>query len=139
MLRRSGPGTRSEEMIAAKRYRLVKVAAFVMRILKIIGITAVAAITFVVGACAIKVHHYDAAFSRVAVGDSEASVLTRLGDPSFREPTGRPYLRYTGSPCVTPCMTRLWWEWPLMPGIEAWSVELGKDRTVVRTYRWESP
>jgi hypothetical protein len=73
------------------------------------------------------------------VGDSEASVVARLGDPSFRERTGQPYLRYTGSPCMRPCATRLWWDWPVMRGIEAWSVELGENRNVVKTYRWTSP
>lgn len=114
-------------------------ATYVRRIFKAIGITGIAVITFIVGACVVKIRHYDAAFSRVAVGDSEASVVARLGNPGVREPTGQPYLRYTGSPCRSPCVTRLWWEWPIMPGMEAWSVEVGADRTVVRTYRWESP
>jgi hypothetical protein len=57
----------------------------VLKIVKVIGITALTVITFVVGACVIKVHHYNVAFSQVSVGDSEASVVARLGDPSFRE------------------------------------------------------
>jgi hypothetical protein len=112
-------------------------------IVKPIGVAALAVITFVIVAFALtfalRVHHFTAAFSQVAVGDSEASVVARLGEPSFRERAGQPYLRYTGTPCTTPCATRLWWEWPIMPGIKAWSVELGENRDVVRTYRWKSP
>jgi hypothetical protein len=110
-----------------------------VRIVIVICVAALAVIASVVGGCAMRVHHLNAAFSQIAVGDSEASAVGRLGDPSFRERPGEPYLRYTGSPCSKPCATRLWWEWPVMPGIEGWSVELGEDRTVVKTYRWVSP
>ena len=92
-----------------------------------------------VGACALRIHHYDSALAEVKVGDSEITVIAEMGNPSFREPVGAPYLRYTGDACTAPCNERLWWEWPISPGMEAWSVELGRDRKVVSTYHWVSP
>jgi hypothetical protein len=81
----------------------------------------------------------DAAFEHTAIGDTEAQIIGRFGAPDYREPVGRPYMRYTGAACVAPCQTRLWWEDALLPGIGAWSVELGADRRVVNTTRWVSP
>jgi hypothetical protein len=107
--------------------------------LTVIGVTALAIVASVIGACEIKVHHYNAAFSQVEVGDPEATVVARFGEPSVRETAGHPYLRYATSPCTPPCAIRLWWEMPIMPGIEAWSVELGQDRNVVHTAHWVSP
>jgi hypothetical protein len=109
------------------------------KFLSAIGIAALAIAIVVVGSCTLKVHHYNSAFSRVNIGDTEDSAVARLGVPSYRERAGEPYLRYTGTPCAAPCTSRLWWEWPIMPGIEAWSVEVGENRTVLKTYRWESP
>jgi hypothetical protein len=107
--------------------------------LMVIGVTALAISASVVGGCEIKVHHYNAAFSKTAVGDAEALVVDRFGAPSVREDAGKPYLRYATSPCTKPCAIRLWWEMPILPGIEGWSVELGEDRNVVRTTHWVSP
>jgi hypothetical protein len=104
-----------------------------------IGIAALAIVILVVGSCTMKVHHYNYAFAKVNIGDSEDSAVARLGVPSYREREFDPYLRYTSTPCVAPCVSRMWWEWPIMPGIEAWSIEVDKNRTVLKTYRWESP
>jgi hypothetical protein len=109
------------------------------KVLLVIGFTVVAVVTSTIGACEIKARHYNAAFSFLAVGDSEASVVARMGVPAVRESAGQPYLRYATSACTNPCAIRLWWEMPIMPGIEGWSVELGKDRKVVRTSHWVSP
>lgn len=92
-----------------------------------------------VGACSFKVHHYNTAFANIAVGDTQSAVLAKMGAPSYREPAGNSYARYTGYPCMSSCVTRLWWEWPLTPGMEAWSVELDHEGRVIRPYRWESP
>jgi hypothetical protein len=58
--------------------------------LTVIGVTALAIIASVIGACEIKVHHYNAAFSQVEVGDQEAMVVARLGEPSVRETARQP-------------------------------------------------
>jgi hypothetical protein len=107
--------------------------------LMVIGFAGLAAVISVIGACEIKTRHYNAAFLLVAVGDSEASVVARMGVPAVRERVGQPYLRYATLACTKPCAIRLWWEMPIMPGIEGWSVELGEDRKVVRTSHWVSP
>jgi hypothetical protein len=109
------------------------------KVIRILALVAVVAAGVTIGACAFRVHHYDKALDEVVVGDSEAEVIARLGTPSFREAADAPYLRYTSRACATPCNERLWWEWPIAPGIEAWSVELGHDRKVLRTYHWVSP
>jgi hypothetical protein len=66
-------------------------------------------------------------------------VVARMGIPAVRENADKPYLRYASSPCINPCVIRLWWEMPILPGIEGWSVELGEDRNVVKTAHWVSP
>ena len=106
--------------------------------LRVLALLALTAAIVVVGSCAMQVHHYNVALKQISVGDAEATVISRLGNPNFRELAGTPYLRYTGTACAPPCAVRLWWEWPLLPGIEAWSVELGKDNKVVKTYHWVS-
>jgi hypothetical protein len=105
----------------------------------VIGFTALAVVTSVIGACEIKSRHYNTALAHVAVCDSESSVIAQMGTPAVRENAGQPYLRYATSACTSPCAIRLWWELPIMPGIEGWSVELGEDRKVVRTSHWVSP
>ena len=56
-----------------------------------IGVTALAIVAFVIGACEVKVHHNNAAFSEVAVGDSESAVVTRFGEPTVRETATQPF------------------------------------------------
>ena len=109
------------------------------KVLRNLALSTLAIAVVGVGSCALQAHRYNSALSQIAVGDPEAAVIGRLGQPSFRETARVPYLRYTGAPCTSPCATRLWWEWPLLPGIEAWSVELGQDHQVVKTYHWVSP
>jgi hypothetical protein len=107
--------------------------------LTVIGVTTLAVMASVIGACAIKVNRYSAAFSQVKIGDMEETVLARFGEPSVRETGAKPFLLYATSPCTGPCAIRLWWEMPIVPGIEAWSVELGPGRKVIHTAHWVSP
>jgi len=109
------------------------------KVIRILALVAVVAAAVAVGACALRIRHYDSALSKVKVGDPEAEVIAALGKPSFREAADAPYLRYTGRACTAPCSERLWWEWPIAPGMEAWSVELAHDRKVLSTYHWVSP
>lgn len=92
-----------------------------------------------VGACSWRVHLYNEAFAAVKVGDTEQQVIASFGKPGFREPADTAFLRYTATTCAKPCVERLWWEWPIAPGIEAWSVELTSEHKVLRTYHWVSP
>ncbi|MGN6482702.1 hypothetical protein [Luteibacter sp.] len=43
------------------------------------------------------------------------------------------------SRCKSPCVRRLWWIHPLLPDMEAWTVDLDSDGKVVKTYHWSSP
>lgn len=104
-----------------------------------IGVAALAIVASVIGACEVKVHHYNAAFTEVAVGDSESTVVAKFGKPIVRETATKSYVRYATSPCTKPCAVRLWWEMPIIPRIGGWSVELGEDRNAVHTAHWVSP
>jgi len=92
-----------------------------------------------VASCSLQARNRTQSLSRISVGDSELSVLERLGQPSTRENSGQPYLLYADQGCISPCFTRLWWEWPLLRGIEAWSVELDSSGKVLGTAHWVSP
>lgn len=109
------------------------------KITRSILVILVAAAALWLGGGALKNSARDSAFEQIAIGDTEGQILERLGPPDYREPTGQPYLRYTGEPCLAPCQSRLWWEDALLPGVGAWSVELDADRRVVHTTRWVSP
>ena len=89
--------------------------------------------------CALQAHSRTQALATISVGDTEQSVLARLGQPSKLESPDQPYLLYATSGCIAPCAKRLWWEWPLFRGIEAWSVELDSSHRVVETSHWVSP
>ena len=104
----------------------------------IVSVLAVAAILWL-GASWRQNSIRDSVFEQTVIGDTEAQVLGRFGPPDYVEPIGDPYLRYTGAPCEAPCQSRLWWEDAILPGIGAWSVELGADHRVVHTARWVSP
>ena len=80
-----------------------------------------------------------ATFDSVNVGDTEDSVVLRLGPPSVREVQERLFSRYASSKCQSPCVERLWFENRLALDIEAWSVSLGSDRRVLEKYHWVSP
>ena len=97
-----------------------------------------AAVVFV-SSCSIQANRRTNQLAKIFVGDSEASVLARLGQPRMREQSGQPYLLYATKACTAPCVTRLWWELPLFRGIEAWSVELDNSNKVVSTAHWVSP
>src|SRR5688500_8059033 len=92
-----------------------------------------------IASCSIQAYNRTQSLSRISVGDSELSVLEQLGQPSAREIPGQPYLLYAVQGCLPPCATRLWWEWPLFRGIEAWSVELDSSGKVLGTAHWVSP
>ena len=103
------------------------------------GIVILGVLVSLAAYCAFQVHKYNSGLASVSPGNSSVQVIALLGLPSYTEPAGHPYLRYTGTPCKSPCARRLWWEWPIFPGIEAWSVELNSNDRVLKTYHWVSP
>ena len=92
-----------------------------------------------VASCSIQASQRTHALEKITVGDTQESVIARLGQPSRSELRGHAYLLYTSQGCLAPCTVRLWWEWPVLRGMEAWSVDLGADHRVVQTSHWVSP
>jgi hypothetical protein len=92
-----------------------------------------------VASCSVQASHKTRALAQIAPGQSAQSVISRLGQPTRRELPSEPFLVYADHGCMAPCAVRLWWEWPLFRGIEAWSVELDSRQRVLRTVHWVSP
>ena len=109
------------------------------RVFKILSFLVVASIVVSVGACLFIVMGYEQAFEETIDGDTKTIVSQRFGSPSLIEPSTKPYLRYASVPCKAPCVERLWWEHPVLRGIEAWSVEFDANGKVVDKAHWASP
>lgn len=92
-----------------------------------------------IGGCSYVAARYERAFDATAVGDSLAQVLSRFGDPGVTERRGAPFMRYAASACSGDCSLRLWWEHPILRGLEAWSVEVDAAGRVVHKAHWVSP
>lgn len=93
-----------------------------------------------IGSCTYVSHVRNRAFESVQVGDAESKVIDLFGvQPSVREKPGALFARYATAPCTEPCAERLWFENRLSLDIEAWSVELDRDRRVIKKSRWVSP
>jgi len=104
-------------------------------------IAAVTATAVVAGVayCSHVVSRYERAFDDTRGGESLAEVISRFGPPSVREVPAHPFLTYATSGCVSPCVVRMWWEHPVLNGIEAWSVEFNDRDQVVDSAHWVSP
>ena len=102
------------------------------------SLLAVALATFF-GSGAIRAGHYARAFETVAIGQPEATVLAKFGPPGVTDTRRAPFLRYASQACTPPCSRRLWWEHPLLPSIEAWSITLDTTGKVVDKAHWVSP
>lgn len=98
-----------------------------------------AAVAGYIGVCSYNSHVRNAAFDAVQVGDTEVAVLALFGArPSVRERPGALFSRYASQPCLD-CAERIWFENRLSFDTEAWSVELDRNRRVIRKSRWVSP
>jgi hypothetical protein len=78
-------------------------------------------------------------FERIKIGDTKDTVINVLGKPSQSEHPGILFSRYASSQCHAPCTERLWFENPLILGIEAWSFEIDKNNKVIDKAHWVSP
>ena len=114
---------------------LDRMRKFIQRLI----LVSLALAVILVASCSVQANRRTRALDHIAAGDTSASVIARLGQPTRRELPGRPYLVYAVRGCAAPCAMRLWWEWPLFRGIEAWSVELDSSQRVVHTTHWLSP
>lgn len=90
-----------------------------------------------IGACNYISGARNAAYKAVQIGDAEAAVIERFGQPSVRETPELLFSRYASAPCK--CTERLWFENRLSLDTEAWSVELDSRRQVQGKTRWVSP
>lgn len=109
------------------------------RFIKIFGVVILFVSVLALGSCVYAVARNEKAFSETVGGDTRSAVVARFGSPDIEETAGKPYLVYANSGCETPCEVRLWWEHPVLRGIEAWSVEFDSQGRVVNTAHWVSP
>jgi hypothetical protein len=65
--------------------------------------------------------------------------MERFGAPGIVEKSGILFPRYASTPCISPCAKRLWWEHPVLVGVEAWSVEVDNEYRVTDKAHWVSP
>jgi len=82
------------------------------------------------------------AFERTNIGDAEADILRRCGEPNVREKPGQPYVRYAlpSQSCSGTCSERFWYENRLfLVDIEAWSIDFDSEHHVKDTCHWLSP
>jgi hypothetical protein len=107
--------------------------------LRLTLITFAAAAGLGIATYAYTVSKYEKAFSAATDDETRGAVLERFGSPSMRESRGTPFMRYATASCVAPCYERLWWENPILKGIEAWSVEFNPDGKVIHKAHWVSP
>jgi hypothetical protein len=108
----------------------------VVRVLaSVLALSMVAAVAVV----AFRAAHYARAFDSASKGESFAVVVARFGQPRVIESPGKPFLRYATGACKSPCARRLWWEHPVLRGIEAWSVEFDDTNRLVNKAHWVSP
>lgn len=109
------------------------------RFTKILGVVIAFVPALVLGSCAYAVARKEKAFSETVDGDTRSTVVARFGSPDIEENAGNPYLGYANSGCQAPCEVRLWWEHPVLRGIEAWSVEFDGQGKAVHSAHWVSP
>jgi hypothetical protein len=93
-----------------------------------------------IGVCTLTSYARSSAFSTIQIGDLDSTVISKFGtEPSFRETSRILFTRYATNPCEGDCVERLWFENRLSFDTEAWSVELDKNKRVLKKSRWVSP
>ena len=98
-----------------------------------------AAILGAFSACAVRVNQIESGFAALENGASESALIQKLGSPDVVETSVAPFVVYSSASCNAPCVRRLWWEHPILKGMEAWSVELGSTGSVMNKAHWISP
>ena len=104
----------------------------------IVGIIAFSGVVGV-ATCTRIVSRYAQAFETTNNGEPVAMIISRFGAPSVREVPAHPFLTYAAAGCKAPCSVRLWWEHPVLKGIEAWSVDIDNKNQVIHKAHWVSP
>lgn len=98
-----------------------------------------AAILGAFSACTFRVTQIENGFAAFENGVPERVVIEKLGGPDVVDTSAVPFLVYSSALCNAPCVKRLWWEHPILKGMEAWSVELDSTGNVMNKTRWVSP
>lgn len=108
---------------------------------KLIALSLLAISVVGVATCSYIVSRYERAFEATANGDPYSLVVERFGKPSVIEYASQPFLRYAmpSQAGNTPCAFRVWWEHPVLMGIQAWSVEFDDKNQAIHTTHWLSP
>lgn len=92
-----------------------------------------------VSTCTQTVSRYEQALALTINGEQYSQVIERFGKPSVIEHPSSSFLHYAARGCSAPCVIRVWWEYPVLNGIEAWSVEFDDKNQVIHKYHWLSP
>lgn len=92
-----------------------------------------------ISACTCRVTKTEREFELINDGAPEDNAVKELGAPDVIETFTSPFFRYASEPCRLPCVRRLWWEHPILKGLEAWSVEVSSTGTVLKKTHWVSP
>ena len=105
--------------------------------LTVIGVLCITAISYLAACISVKTR-LQSSYDSIQIGDPANAVIARLGSPSVKEISEKPFYRYASSECRKPCVERWWYENRLALDIEAWSVSIGSDDRVVSKYHWVS-
>lgn len=93
-----------------------------------------------VASCSYTSNARERAFDSIEVGDGQEAVAKKFKSAYVREEAGAPaFLRYASRACLAPCSERWWFENRMAFDTEAWSIEFGSDKRVLRKVRWASP
>ncbi|KAB8046656.1 hypothetical protein GCN78_23485 [Janthinobacterium rivuli] len=88
-----------------------------------------------VAACCVFSNSRKEAFYQIQTGDTRQAVRARFGTPTHVEREEVSFKHYSTTPCVAPCIERLWFENRLNTELEVCSVELDRhDRVVEKNY-----
>ncbi|MCJ0763511.1 hypothetical protein [Variovorax terrae] len=104
----------------------------------IVAAAAVLVPVLLVSGCSYWASRYERSFEATLDGDTLQAVVERFGEPNVRETGAVPFTLYATRACTAPCQVRLWWEHPIMKGVEAWSVEFANGRAIHKSH-WVSP
>jgi hypothetical protein len=103
-----------------------------------IGIFIVALPAAWIGGCSYLQSGWKHGFATLHPGDSEATVVAAIGEPTHREARDEGFARFADAPCRDACTQRLWYATRMGLDIEAWSVALDADGRATLAH-WVSP
>jgi hypothetical protein len=112
--------------------------------LRLAQATCLLLVTYVLSAIVIT-YAQNRALQGTVIGTPEISARTSfwftpaVETAAASEPGPGKNFTTAGTRCTAPCIRRLWWIHPLLPDMEAWSVDLDNNGRVSKSYHWTSP